>query len=289
MSVKNFIPELWMPDVELELQKVLVYGGLCNRKYEGQITGAGDTVRVNQLANPTINTYTTYSEPTPEQLQDSQKVLAIDQQKDFSFWIDDIDKVQANAELMGPAVRAAGYGFADTLDQYIAGLYGSAGISDDTLCGSNGTPINVTSLNVDDFFQDCSEVMSNNNVPKVGRVGVIPPWVTNKISKAGITLSTDNASYFEDNFMGANYVGRAFGYDFFESVNVSKNSSDWDKTRIMLFTRDAITLAEQILNIEAARPAKGHQDLLKGLHVYGASIMRPDLLLTAYADRTAEA
>lgn len=287
MSVSNFIPAIWANEVQTELSKNLVYAGLCNRDYEGEISNFGDTVKINQIADPVIGTYTKYTDITFNKLSDAQTELKIDQAKYFTIAIDDIDEAQTKPKLMATAAQRAAYGLGDTLDQYIAALYAYAGVSG---VGTSGSPIDVTSANVDEFFLLAGKVMSDAKIPKMGRVAVIPPWITEKIALAGISLRTDNLDYFDNSFMGTSYVGRAFGFDMFESQNVSvATAATGAGTRVMCFTREAITLAEQIVKVEAIRPEKQFGDVLKGLHVYGAKVVRPDMLLTAFADYTAEA
>ena len=48
----------------------------------------------------------------------------------------------------------------------------------------------------------------------------------------------------------------------------------------------AIAFAEQIVKVEAYRPENGFKDALKGLHVYGAKVVRPDALATLTASIT---
>ena len=54
MAITNFIPEVWAASLLSNLQKNLVYGGLANRDYEGEISEFGDTVHITSLADPTI-------------------------------------------------------------------------------------------------------------------------------------------------------------------------------------------------------------------------------------------
>jgi hypothetical protein len=43
----------------------------------------------------------------------------------------------------------------------------------------------------------------------------------------------------------------------------------------------ATTYAEQINKVEAFRPEKRFADALKGLHLYGAKVVRPEALVVA--------
>jgi hypothetical protein len=48
----------------------------------------------------------------------------------------------------------------------------------------------------------------------------------------------------------------------------------------------AITFADQITKVEAYRPQSSFSDALKGLHVYGAKLVRPDGIATCVASIT---
>ena len=48
----------------------------------------------------------------------------------------------------------------------------------------------------------------------------------------------------------------------------------------------AISFAEQINKVEAYRPEDSFSDALKGLHVYGAKLVRPDGIATVIASQT---
>ncbi len=46
-----------------------------------------------------------------------------------------------------------------------------------------------------------------------------------------------------------------------------------------------ISYAEQIVKVEAYRPEKRFSDAVKGLHVYGAKVVRPDTLAVLTVQR----
>lgn len=68
----------------MNLDKYLVFAqnGIVNRDYEGEITGAGDTVRITGIGPITVGTYSKNTDiGDPETLTDAQATLIIDQQK----------------------------------------------------------------------------------------------------------------------------------------------------------------------------------------------------------------
>lgn len=285
MSVTNFKPEIWIPNIEVALQKNLVYAALGNRNYEGAIT-PGTTVKVNEIMPFAATSYTSYTAITYSQLESAQLTMTIDQQKYIAKSIDDIDAVQSNVNFMTTIASEAGYALADNLDSYIAGLYAQAGISDATNLGSSATPIEVNSTNVDDYFLSMGEIMTKNNVPKIGRFVVIPAWLETKLNLALISqLDIDKKNATVEN----GFLGRAYGFDFYTSNNVSEASAGTNAKLLAGIKGRSWSVAEQIMSVEAFRNPTYFGDNWRALHVFGAKIMRPDLTVQGYVTKKAEA
>jgi len=281
MAINNFIPKVWSANLLSAKENIHVYPAVANREFEGDIKGFGDTVQISQIADITAATYTKNSTTiTAAELQDAASLLLIDQSKYFAFKIDDIDAAQSKPKVMKEAMRKAAYALNDTQDSYMAGLYADAGLSQNT----NASPANMTSLNVDEEFLAVAETLDDANVSRANRFAIIPPWVVSKLVLAGSAAITDNTNIWVNG-----YIGKALGFNMRVSNNVSKNSSSWDKTRILCGAeKEAFILAEQILKVEAYRPENSFSDAVKGLHVYGAKI-RSDVTCVLYANKTAEA
>lgn len=84
MTLDSFIPEIWANEIAMSLDKLLVYAqdGIVNRNYEGEITGAGDTVKISGIGPVSVGTYTKNTDiGDPETLTDAQMTLTVDQQK----------------------------------------------------------------------------------------------------------------------------------------------------------------------------------------------------------------
>ncbi len=280
MAILNFIPEIWAATLQSSLKKALVYGGVCNRQYEGQIQNAGDTVRITSISRPTIATYTRNSTSiTPENLTDAARSLVIDQSKYFAFEVDDLDKRQAanGGALLTEAAMEAAYGLADTADQYIAGLFGDI----DTDNEITTTSITTSALAVTGMA-NLMVKLDEKNVPRGGRWVVIPPWYHALLVQSTSFLSLADSGSTEALRNGT--VGRIFGFDVLVSNNcVNVTGDDW---RVVAGYSGAVTFAEQIRQVEAYRPESAFSDAIKGLHLYGAKITRPDGLATLVASIT---
>ena len=276
MSLKNFKPTVWAAELFQELDKAHVLVSLCNREYEGEIKGYGDTVKINAVGDVTVGNYApNVTSITPEQLTAAQTVLEIDQSKYFSFYIDDIDKAQTKPKVMGEAMRKAAHALADKADQLIAGFYTQSG---STALFLNSTAITVaTTL---DVLAMAAWKLDQKNVPKQGRWMLVPAWfhaylVLNKLLETEGSVSAD-AEY------NAGYVGKAFGFEIYMSNNLTTATATVTVNSHygMAGTNRAISFAEQIVEMEAFRPEAKFADAVKGLHVYGAKVIDPNALVT---------
>jgi len=278
MAVQYFQPEIWSARLLSSLKKATVFGSLTTREYEGEIRDSGDTVRITSISRPTIGTYTKGSTTvTPEQLTDAQRSLLINQSKYFAFEVDDIDYRQSvsGGALLNEAADEAAYGLADAADQYIAGLYG------DITNTISTTSITSATLAVDGIA-DLMVKLDEANVPKAGRYVVVPPWYHGLLVQSDILAPVNTSGSTET--LREGLVGRLFGFDVFVSNNCVLITGD--DYAVQAGVPGAIAFAEQIVKVEAFRPQDSFSDALKGLHVYGAKVIRPDAAAVLTASKT---
>jgi hypothetical protein len=181
MAIDRFIPEIWSAQLLVALRKSLVFAqpAIVNRDYEGEISQAGDTVRITSISDPTIGTYVPNTTViTPENLTDAQRVLTIDQSKYFAFEVDDVEMRQAKGNVMPEAMSRAAYKLADIVDQYIAAFYTQVPPANRVAAGV-AVPIaaNDPTSVYDDVLVPLSVKLDEANVPSEGRWTVLPPWM----------------------------------------------------------------------------------------------------------------
>jgi hypothetical protein len=279
MSLANFIPTVWAGAVLQWLEKSLVYVSCSNRNYEGQIAQAGDKVKITEIGDINIGTYTG-ADITLQSLDSASRFLEITEQKYFGFAVDDIDKVQMNVDIMDSASRKAAYSLRDTADQFVASKYTEAGIL--TNLGTTSVPLTITSDGASSsvkgsaLLSKIQRALDDGKVQKEGRWIVIPPWLEQKLILEKILLPMGNMTAV--NYDNGRIGQTVFGFDVRTSHNVPVGSS---KYRILAGVADAITYAEQIVSVEALRVPLQFKDAVKGLHVYGAKVIRPDMLACA--------
>ncbi len=282
MAITNFIPEVWVADLLSSLKKSLVFGapGVANRDYEGEIADSGDTVKITSISRPTIGTYTKNSTTiTAETLTDAQRSLLIDQSKYFAFEVDDVDLRQAKngGALMTEAAVESAYGLADVADQYIAGLY--TGVDSGNAIST--TSVTTAALAVTGLI-NLKIKLDSANVPTQGRYVIVPPWYHGLLLGSDLFVRVDASG--NDQALRNGVVGRAFGFDVMVSNNCINVTGD--DYIVQAGYPGAVSFAEQIVKVEAYRPESAFSDALKGLHVYGAKLVRPTGIATLTASIT---
>ena len=65
MTTAAFIPQIWAARFTSRLEEELVFGSRVNREYEGDIAGAGNTVKIpTPTTSITVRDYAAMSVPT---------------------------------------------------------------------------------------------------------------------------------------------------------------------------------------------------------------------------------
>ncbi|MBP5862791.1 P22 phage major capsid protein family protein [Streptomyces scabiei] len=287
MTIRNFVPEIWSSRLLVATRKALVYAAprVVNRDYEGDIEEAGDTVRITSVSRPAIGTYVPGTTTiTPEKLTTGQRTLVVDQAKYWAFSVDDVDKRQAKSNLIPAAMSEAAYGLADTIDQYVAGLYTQ--IQAANFLNVVGSPIDTYTTPTDAYDKVLVPLrtkLTKANVPSTGRYVIVPPEFYASLLLDSRFIKSDEAG--TDAGLRNGYVGRAANFDIYESNNCPVPTGD--TTVVQAGVNAAITFAEQINKTEAYRPESSFSDAVKGLALYGAKVIRPDHLAAAFINPAA--
>lgn len=286
MSLDTFIPTIWSARLLQNLQNALVYGqtGVINRDYEGEIRDVGNTVKIHSIGAVTVGSYTKNTNMSaPETLTDAELSLLIDQSKYFNFQIDDVDKAQTKPKVMSEAMREAGYALAGVADAYIAGLY--TGIDAGNAIGTTAAPkTDLATAGVPySYLVDLAVLLDEDKVPPTGRWVVVPPWFHGLLLKDSQFVASGGSQ--AEATLRNGTVGEAAGFTIIKSNNVPNTTST--KYRIIAGHAQAWSYAEQINSVEAYRPELRFADAVKGLHLYGAKIVRPTSLAVLVANRPA--
>lgn len=277
MATTKFIPTIWSARILAALEKQLVYSKFFNRDYEGEIRDAGDTVKIGLVSAPKIKKYAKGSEiAAPDDVTVEDQTLAVDQADYFNIAVNDVDAAQSKINLLESASAQTGYGFSDVTDQYLAGLLvaGTGGT-----IGTKTVPKSITDAKPEDAYNllvDLKVALDRQNCPTTGRICVVPPEFEGFMLKDSrfVAVATNDSN--ERLTEGTVYKSAGF------EIHVSNNAPHDDKGGsgsttvydVIAGCDQSGTYADQILNTEAYRPEKSFSDAVKGLHVYGAKVLR---------------
>jgi hypothetical protein len=273
VAVTSFIPAIWNASLLTDFREQAVAAGLTNREYEGN-AAAGNTVKINSAIAIGVTDYKTAGRITSASAVSSQSQdLLIDQEKSFDFYIDDIDRAQA-AGGMDAYTRSAGEGLAEDADKFIL----STAV---TAANAGNTETSVALTTGDQAFnllRDLRKSLNKNHVPQGNRVAVVNAEFEALLLDASSRLTAFDTSGSTEGLRNA-ALGRLLGFDIY----VSENLPTVAKQQVLAFYRPAVAYVSQIEKTEGMRATDKFADRLRGLHVYGAKVIRP----TAVAQWTA--
>jgi hypothetical protein len=285
MAVTNFIPDIWSAQILVALRKKAVAGALVNRDYQGDITRMGDSVKITSVNDVAIGNYTAHTDITWEEIDDATRTLLIDQAKYFAFELDDIEAAQAvnGGAIMNQAIDNATYQLRDVSDAFLLSTMNTA-----VQGGANdlGTvAIHTTGQNLYDAFVDLAVTLDVDNVPEEGRFAVVSPSLHGRLLKLDTFVTPGDEAGPAARTNG--FIGSIAGLSLYKSNNLPAVTDAAATGGIAIAGHSsAVTFAEQITSVEAVRRENRFADGVKGLHLYGASAVRPTALAVVEFDAT---
>ena len=301
----NFIPEVWSGKLQVKFYKSTVLGEITNNDWEGEIKGQGDKIHIRTIPTITISNYTKGMSLTSQVPQSTPLELNIDKGKYFQVVIDDVDSVQADVKLMDVFTNDASQQMKIAIDGDVLGsVYADAAtankgatagaISGDINLGATGAPRQCTSANVLDMLLDMGQVLDEQNVPEDGRWAVIPAWMASLIKRSDLKqayLTGDSVTPLRNGKIGmidrftvyvSNNLASTTDLGADAASGGTGSNADYKAWRILAGTRDAISFASQITNVETLRAQTTFGNIMRGLNVYGYKVTKPEALVAGY-------
>lgn len=232
----------------------------------------------------TIGTYTKNTWTiTPEVLDGTGQTLLIDTSKYFYFAIDDIDQAQQTPKLMNGYMEEAAWGLAEAADDYLAALI-AAGVSTGNQLTAATVGQGAGDRDAFELIVDMGVKLDVSNTPRNGRWLVVPPWYIGELVKDPRFTSFGTSQNLSVAMKGM--VKEMAGFDLMVSNNVPVTGSAYT---ILGGYKGAVTYAESIPKgqPEALRVEGGFADAVKGLHVYGGKVTRPDNIVSCVVTQSA--
>lgn len=267
MAVDNFIPEIWAPELELEFHAAQIIIPTTNREYEGQVS-SGNKVKITGAQTPSIIDYKAAGRViNPEDLNDDGIDLLIDQEKAFGFNVDDVNRAQAAGSLDG-YTTAAGQALAEDAERYVAGLLlsQSRGLN---ITGSS--PVTVdTPAKARTALLAIRTYLNQQKLPQSQRFAAVNPAFASLL----IDQLSDASYAGGDTELRNGVIGRIYGMTVLESPILGNQALP----TAVGYHSMGVAFASQITEVEALRNPNKFADIVRGLNVYGARVIRQNLV-----------
>ena len=307
----NFQAEIYSQKVLKFFRRASVVEDITNTDYAGEIENFGDTVRIIKEPTVTISSYTRGSVVTPQDLADDEIQLTVDQANAFAFKVDDIEERQSHVNFEALSTSSGAFSLKRNFDKNIlqnmidnAGIKGASGsVETDSNLGTGGTPVTVTGTDAGDDVVNLMALMARKldeqDVPEEGRWFVAPPRVYENLYKAGakiveVQVTGDQVSPLRNGLVTNQKI---MGFTLYKS-NALRQSADATTTTDMVSVSGVATgenvvlaghisstaTASQIAKTEAIRDPDSFADVVRGLHVFGRKVLRPESLVLGIVD-----
>jgi len=294
-----FLPSVYSRKVLNFFRKASVVEGITNTDYAGEISAYGDSVKIIKEPVISVSDYTRGSDTSATKLTDQEINLVVDSAKAFKFIVDDIETNMSHVNFKEVASSSAAYALKDSYDAAVlatmfSGVSASSpdhvigsdsGTADATmshatnsvdLLGSDGTGVDAL-----DLMARMARKLDDQNVPEEGRWFVAGPQFYEELGKSGSKLLSVDFNAGQGSIRnGLVSSGKLRGFDMYKSNNIAATSSASGK--VMAGHISSTATANTILSTEVIRDPSSFGDIVRGLHVYGAKVLRPEALVGAF-------
>ena len=297
-----FLPKIYSKKVLNFFRKASVVEAITNTDYAGEISAFGDSVRIIKEPVISVSDYTRGSDTTATKLTDQELTLVVDSAKAFKFIVDDIETNMSHVNFKEVATSSAAYALRDSYDAaVIASMFsGVSTSSPDHVLGADASAATQTmgqhqggSNAIDltgsdgtgtdplDVMAFMAKLLDEQSVPEEGRWFVAPPSFYNELSQSGSKLLSVDFNAGQGSIRnGLVSSGKLRGFDMYKSNNVAAASTATGK--ILAGHISSTAPAQTIISTEVLRDPSSFGDIVRGLHVYGAKVLRPEALVSAF-------
>ena len=294
-----FLPSVYSKKVLNFFRKASVVEAITNTDYAGEISAYGDSVKIIKEPVISVSDYTRGSDTTDTKLTDQEITLVVDSAKAFKFIVDDIETNMSHVNFKEVASSSAAYALKDSYDAAVLATMfagcsasspdhiigadaaaGTGGVAETTasvdLLGSDGTGVDAI-----DLMARMARLLDDQNVPEEGRWFVAPPSFYEELSQSGSKLLSVDFNAGQGSIRnGLVASGKLRGFDMYKSNNIATPTTATGK--VMAGHMSSTATANTILSTEVLRDPTSFGDIVRGLHVYGAKVLRDEALVSAF-------
>lgn len=260
MSVNTFLKTVWEARLLEQYSKASIAEVITTPPTNIE----GKTMKFNKAGAVEIKDYT--GAVNWDEVATSAVDVNMDQKKYFAFKVDDVDAIQAAGNLVDGHVANAAAGLNEETDSYVLGLYTNA--HTDNVIGSDAEPVALTKANVYDYIVDLGTKLSKKKAPKTDRYVTVNAEVLGLLSKDD--RFTRNPQVLDNGVVEGQKIN---GMQVVQSEELAEVDG---KLHIVANHKGAIGYGKQVDEMEALRLESSIADGVRGLTVYGASVIRPE-------------
>ena len=267
MAVTNFIPTVWSSAILENFKAAQAIIPTCNKQYEGEVA-PGNVVKITGITTPSIQDYSSSRTLTIDALADSTQSLAINQEKAFSFKVDDVDRVQA-AGSFEPVTADAGRALAEDAEAYVIAQMKANGTS-------AGTSAITTPAHAFAAVVAIRQALGKAKVPASERYLAVSPEFASLLLSEGSKL-TNVADAGSAGELRNGVLGNLLGFTVIEHPLLTHTSN---RPAAIGYHGPSVGYVGMIAKTEAGRMELAFADYIRSLNVYGAKVLRATAVQT---------
>lgn len=294
-----FLPKVYSKQVLNFFRKASVAEAITNTDYAGEIAGFGDTVRIIKEPEITVYQYERGQDVTQTKLTDQEVTLIVDTANAFKFIVDDIETNMSHVNFRDVATSSAAYALRDAFDEgVIATMFSGVSSSspDHVLGADNATDLAAGTFdgtgNLDigfgtsehdpiDVMARMARLLDEQNVPEEGRWFLGSPDFYEQLAQSSSKLLSVDFNAGQGSIRnGLVSSGKLRGFNMYKSNNIASTSNAAGKCLAGHISSTAT--AQTITSTEVIRDPSSFGDIVRGLHVYGAKVLRGEALVSAF-------
>jgi hypothetical protein len=298
-SGNNFMPEVYSKKVLNFFRKASVAEAITNTDYAGEISAFGDSVKIIKEPVITVDQYERGGSVTATTLTDNEVTLVVDTANAFKFIVDDIEASMSHVNFKEVASSSAAYALRDAFDtgviaklfagvsasspNHILGSDSATDLAAGTFDGTGNLDIGYASGEHDpiDVLSHMARLLDEQNVPEEGRWFLAnPEFYEQLVQSSSKLLSVDFNAGQGSIRNGLVSSGKLRGFDMYKTNNIAATTNAAGKC--IAGHMSAVCTAQTIINTEVVRDTASFGDIVRGLHVYGAKVLRPEALVSAF-------
>lgn len=281
----NFSPVIYSQKVQKFFRTASVVEAITNTDYAGEIENFGDTVNIIKEPTVSVQAYTRGAAVNPQNIQDDQLQLVVDQANAFAFKVDDIEERHSHINFESVATSSGAYALKNEYDKnVIAAMFaGPSASSPDHVIGTDGSGVDVgfdtSEVDPVDLISKHARLLNKQDVPEENRWFLGSPEFMEQLGQTSSKLMDDTTGNAAPLRNGKVYSGKIMNMEIYMTNNFAASGTS-NYYKVLSGHMSSTATANHIAKIEVIRDTDSFSDVVRGLHVFGRKVLR-DVALVA--------